>query len=169
MNLTFYYDPFSQATSKCKTPIFLKFCKKKRGGSCGLLPPYVYRDLSCPHRCQLLSSPLSLASSLSFFPSQSHKGNPPTSFLFSGTRIVAHASPEPAHPQGAHATLQISRSLDLRVQVLGNPRRNKERESHWLVFIDEQEYLDETNDAASHRRSRQAPMHPLSNFLSLGR
>lgn len=94
-------------------------------------------------------------------PSQSHKSNPPTSLLlFSGTRRVAYAFPEPAHPEGADTTLQRSHSLDLIGPVLGNPRRNKERESHWLAelrkvdsaVIDEREYLDETSNAAFHRR-----------------
>lgn len=58
VNLTFCYNPFSQATSRCKTQIFLKFCRKERGGSRGSLLPPVYRDLSCPQRWQLLSAPL---------------------------------------------------------------------------------------------------------------
>lgn len=74
--------------------------------------------------------------------------------------MVACAFPEPAHPQGAATPLHTSHSLDLRGQALGNPRRNKERDSHWLtelrkvdaVCLDGQGYLDETNDAAFRSR-----------------
>lgn len=65
MNLTFYYNPFSQAMSKCRTLSFLKISKKKRGRTNGLLRPYFYLDLSYPHTLKL-SSLIILISSLSF-------------------------------------------------------------------------------------------------------
>lgn len=141
---------FLRLRANAKPQFFLKFCIKKRSSSSGLLLPYVYFDLSCPHWFKLLSSPLSSLPPSPSSPSRSHKSQPSTSYLvFSGTRIMEFAFPEPALPQGAETTLQINHSLDLVVQVLGNRSGNRVWESAWLVelrkvdsvLIDEWEYF----------------------------
>lgn len=95
-----------------ENPKFSKNLYKEKGqkqwiASALLLPwPKLSSHLNCL---------LSLFSFLPFpsSPSQSRKSKPPTSYLvFSGTRIMEYAFPEPAHLQGAETTFQKNCGLD---------------------------------------------------------
>lgn len=129
MNLTLHYDLFSQAMSKCRTVIFLEICIKKKGSTNGLLLPYVYLDLGYPHRFKLSSFPLSRLFLFLLPPSRATKANllPPTYFsLGQGKRNMLFQSQ--LIFKVLNTTYQVNQGLDLILQILGNPRENKEWE-----------------------------------------